>query len=545
MLDLWYKNAVIYCVDVQTFMDSSGEGIGDFNGLTHRLDHIAGLGVTCIWLMPFYPTPNRDEGYDILDYYDVDRRLGTPGDFVNFTRECRERGIRIIIDLVVNHTSIDHPWFRAARLDPKSKYRQYYVWTDQPPPDAADGVVFPGVQESTWTLDQKAGQYYYHRFYDHQPDLNVANSAVREEIENIMGYWLELGVSGFRLDAAPFLIELKGTNQTAQHDSYTYLRKVRDFLQWRRGDAIILAEANVSLNEILQYYGNGDRMHMLFGFLVNQYTFLAHARENADPLRHVFSILPQIPSLSQWATFLRNHDELDLGRLTSTERNEVFQAFAPDENMRLYRRGIRRRLAPMLGNDRRRLELAYALIFSLPGTPVLFYGEEIGMGEDLGQIERVAVRTPMQWSAESNGGFSTAAPERLIRPVIKSGDFGYENLNVTAQAHNSDSLLSRIGQVIRARRGAPEFGWGHFHLVDVDTPAVMAHRCDWRGNAVLAVHNLSREPCEVTIKLPAQSSKELTDILADRQYPSLGPEDRRIPLSGYGYRWLRLEGTRR
>jgi maltose alpha-D-glucosyltransferase/alpha-amylase len=252
MLDLWYKNAVIYCVDVQTFMDSSGEGIGDFNGLTHRLDHIAGLGVTCIWLMPFYPTPNRDEGYDILDYYDVDRRLGTPGDFVNFTRECRERGIRIIIDLVVNHTSIDHPWFRAARLDPKSKYRQYYVWTDQPPPDAADGVVFPGVQESTWTLDQKAGQYYYHRFYDHQPDLNVANSAVREEIENIMGYWLELGVSGFRLDAAPFLIELKGTNQTAQHDSYTYLRKVRDFLQWRRGDAIILAEANVSLNEILQ-----------------------------------------------------------------------------------------------------------------------------------------------------------------------------------------------------------------------------------------------------------------------------------------------------
>jgi maltose alpha-D-glucosyltransferase/alpha-amylase len=545
MLDLWYKNAVIYCIDVQTFMDSSGEGIGDINGLTHRLDHIAGLGVSCIWLMPFYPTPNRDEGYDILDYYDVDRRLGTPGDFVNFTRECRERGIRIIIDLVVNHTSIDHPWFRAARLDPKSKYRQYYIWNDQPPRDAADGVVFPGVQESTWSLDQQAGQYYYHRFYDHQPDLNVANSAVREEIENIMGYWLELGVSGFRLDAAPFLIELKGTNQTAQHDSYAYLRKVRDFLQWRRGDAIILAEANVSLNEILQYYGNGDRMHMLFGFLINQYTFLAHARENADPLRHVFSILPPIPSLSQWATFLRNHDELDLGRLTSTERNEVFQAFAPDENMRLYRRGIRRRLAPMLGNDRRRLELAYALIFSLPGTPVLFYGEEIGMGEDLGLSERIAVRTPMQWSAEPNGGFSTASPEKLIRPMIKGGDFGYENLNVTAQVHNPNSLLSRIGQVIRARRGAPEFGWGHFHLVDVDTPAVMAHRCDWRGNAVLAVHNLSREPCEVTIKLPAQSSKELTDILADRQYPSLGPEDRRIPLSGYGYRWLRLEGTRR
>lgn len=545
MLDLWYKNAVIYSVDVQTFMDSSGDGVGDINGLTHRLDHISSLGVSCIWLMPFYPSPNRDEGYDVLDYYDVDRRLGNPGDFVNFARECRERGIRIIVDLVVNHTSVDHPWFQAARTDPKSKYRQYYVWANEPPPDATEGVVFPGFQQSTWTLDQRAEQYYFHRFYDHQPDLNIANPAVREEIENIMGYWLDLGVSGFRLDAAPFLIELKGMNPPDPHDPYRYLRHMRDFLQWRRGDAIILAEANVSLNETMQYFGDGDRMHMLFGFLLNQYTFLALARENADPLRHVFSILPQIPELGQWATFLRNHDELDLGRLTTTERDEVFQVFAPQEDMRLYRRGIRRRLAPMLGNDRRRTELAYALMFSLPGTPVLFYGEEIGMGEDLSLPERIAVRTPMQWSAEENGGFSTASPDRLIRPVIKDGEFGYERLNVTVQSRDPDSLLNRMQQIIRARRGAPEFGWGEFRLIEVDTPAVMAHRCDWRGNAVLALHNLSRQRCEVTLKLGPQQFKELTDILSDGEYPALGPEDRRMPLSGYGYRWLRLAGTRR
>jgi maltose alpha-D-glucosyltransferase/alpha-amylase len=545
MLDLWYKNAVIYCVDVQTFMDSTGDGIGDVNGLTHRLDHLSGLGVSCIWLMPFYPSPNRDEGYDVLDYYDVDRRLGNPGDFVTLTRECRERGIRVIVDLVVNHTSIDHPWFQAARTNPKSKYRQYYIWADQPPPDAAEGVVFPGYQESTWSFDDHAGQYYYHRFYDHQPDLNIANPAVREEIENIMGYWLEIGVSGFRLDAAPFLIELKGMDPPEPHDRYRYLRHLRDFLQWRRGDAIILAEANVSVNEMMEYFGDGDRMHMLFGFLVNQYTFLALARENADPLRHVFSILPEIPELGQWAMFLRNHDELDLGRLTTSERNEVFEVFAPQEDMRLYRRGIRRRLAPMLGNDRRRIEVAYALLFSLPGTPVLFYGEEIGMGEDLSLPERNAVRTPMQWSAEPNGGFSTAPPERLIRPVIKGGEFGYERVNVTAQSRDPDSLLNRLQQIIQTRRGAPEFGWGDFRLIEVDAPEVMAHRCDWRGNAVLALHNLSRKPCEVTLRLGPQQAKELTDILADRQYPGLDAEERRIPLSGYGYRWLRLEGTRR
>jgi maltose alpha-D-glucosyltransferase/alpha-amylase len=545
VLDLWYKNAIIYCVDVQTFMDSNGDGFGDFLGLTHRLDHISNLGANCIWLMPFYPSPNRDERYDVLDYYGVDSHLGTPGDFVSFTREAHERGIRVIVDLVVNHTSIDHPWFQEARRNPRSKYRNYYIWQDQPPTNASEGVVFPGYQESTWSYDAVADSFYFHRFYDHQPDLNFANPEVQEEIEGIMGFWLELGISGFRLDAAPFLIELKGTNQREAHDPYRYLRGLRDVLSWRRGGTILLAEANVSAEEILKYFGDGDRMHMLFGFLINQYTFLTLARQDAEPLRRILETLPRIPLSSQWANFLRNHDELDLGRLSTSEREEVFQAFAPQENMRLYSRGIRRRLAPMLNNDRRRLELAYALLFSLPGTPVLFYGEETGMGEDLSLPERNAVRTPMQWSAEVNGGFSEAPHYKLIRTAIKGGEYGYESVNVTTQSRDPGSLLNRIRHIVGARRAAPEFGWGEFQVVSTDNRHVMAHRCNWRGNSVLALHNLSDEACEVGIELEGDAPKELTDVLSDKGYSALTPAVRRIPLQPYGYRWLRLAGTRR
>ncbi len=544
MLDLWYKNAVIYCIDVDTFMDSNGDGIGDFGGLTHRLDHIAGLGATCIWLMPFYPSPNRDEGYDVTDYYGVDPRLGTLGDFVTFIRAARERGIRVIIDLVVNHTSIEHPWFQAARRDPDSPYRDYYIWSEGQPEDAAAGVVFPGVQETTWTWNEEAGAYYYHRFYAHQPDLNIANPAVREEIEKIMGFWLELGVSGFRLDAAPFLIELKSADGKVS-DPYRYLGQLRDFLSWRRGDAILLAEANVAVDQIEEYFGNGDRMHMLFAFLLNQRLFLALATGEATPLREMLERLPPTPYLCQWANFLRNHDELDLGRLPDGERKAVFEAFAPEEGMRLYRRGIRRRLAPMLGNDRRRLELAYSLLVTLPGTPVLFYGEEIGMGDDLSLPERNAVRTPMQWSNEPNGGFSTAPRDKLIRPVIEEGEYGYERTNVTAQSRNPESLLNRIEQIIRARRGCPEFGWGAWQVIDINQPAVLAHRCDWHDDTLAAVHNLSPEPCEVALGSLDGESCEVSEVMSDREYDGIDKATGRIQLAGYGYRWLRLHGTRR
>lgn len=544
MVDLWYKNAVIYSLDVETFVDSNGDGIGDFAGLTHRLDHISGLGANCIWLMPFFPSPNRDDGYDVLDYYDVDRRLGTPGDFVDFTREARERGIRVITDLVVNHTSIDHPWFQEARRDPDSRYRSFYVWADEPSKETVDGVVFPGYQESTWTYDDVAGQYYFHRFYAHQPDLNIANLAVQEEIEKIMGFWIELGVSGFRIDAAPFLVELK--DQIASNedgDRYGYLSDMRSFLQWRRGDSIMLAEANVPPEDVLEYFGEGHRMHMIFAFLINQYTFLSLARGSAEPLRQVFEMLPEIPAAGQWAMFLRNHDELDLGRLTDEEREEVFEQFAPEEDMRLYQRGIRRRLAPMLNGDRRCLKLVHALLFSLPGTPVLYYGDEIGMGEDLSLSERHAVRTAMQWSDEENGGFSTVPPDELIRPVIKDGPFGYEKVNVASQDQDTESLMNIVEKIIRTRRGTPEIGWGDYMMLDTDAPEVLAHLCQWRGNTVVAFHNFCDEPREVAVDLGENRSGKWIDILEDREYDDV--LDGRVWIGEYGYRWLRLEGTRR
>ncbi|HET9200329.1 MAG TPA: alpha-amylase family protein, partial [Dehalococcoidia bacterium] len=378
--DRWYKNAIVYCLDVETFQDSDGDGVGDFQGLVSRLDYLWSLGVSCVWLLPFYPSPNRDNGYDVIDYYGVDPRLGNLGDAAEFLQGANERGIKVIIDLVVNHTSDQHPWFEAAR-DRDSQYREYYVWSDEEPADAEEGVVFPGVQESTWTFDEKAGAYYHHRFYKHQPDLNIGNQKVRQEIRRIMGFWLALGVSGFRIDAAPFLIELPSAGKDDL--TFEYLDDFYGFLSWHSAGAILLAEANVTHDQVLEYFGDGDRMQMIFNFFLNQHVFLALARGEAEPIVRALKKQPNIPPTAQWANFLRNHDEIDLGRLTEKERQECFEAFGPEPYMQLYERGVRRRLAPMLGGDRRRIEMAFSLAFSLPGTPVIWYGDEIGMGEDL------------------------------------------------------------------------------------------------------------------------------------------------------------------
>ena len=354
---------------------------------------------------------------------------------MEFSQAARDRGIRIIADLVVNHTSIDHPWFQAARRDPKSKYRNWYVWSKEKPPNAEQGMVFPGVQKTTWTFDETAGEYYYHRFYDHQPDLNTGNPEVRAEIEKIIKTWLQLGVSGFRVDALPFVITTKGPGSTAFGDCPEYLVEMRQVLSWGRGDAVFMAEANLPPDQVPMYFGEGDRVHVIFNFYVNQHLWLALAREQAQPIRDAYAALPQIPKYCQWANFLRTHDELDLGRLSDDERREVFDKFGPEPRMQLYNRGIRRRTAPMLGNDRRRLELAHSLILTLPGTPVLRNGDEIGMGENLDLQERDAIRTPMQWANAKNGGFSPA--ERIVLPVISGGEFGYEKVNVAARAARS------------------------------------------------------------------------------------------------------------
>jgi maltose alpha-D-glucosyltransferase/alpha-amylase len=394
--DLWYKNAIIYCLDVEKYLDANGDGVGDFAGLTRKLDYLAGLGVTCVWLQPFYPSPNKDNGYDVSDYYGVHPKHGTLGEFVEFMNHAEQIGLRVIVDLVVNHTSTRHPWFQSARQDPHSPYRDWYLWSKARPRDWNKGMVFPGVQTATWTRDARADQYYFHRFYDFQADLNTWNPAVRREIERIMGFWLQLGVSGFRMDAVPFLIERKGAGIAPRKD-YEMLHEMRDFLQWRRRDAILLAEANVPPDESLEYFGDlGDRLQMMLNFPVNQRLFHAMATGDIAPLVRALESTFKRPQAAQWVNFLRSHDELDLGRLSVAQRRRVFEAFGPSKDMQLYDRGIRRRLAPMLDNDRRRLELAFSLLFTLPGTPMLQYGDEIGMGDDLSLPERECARTPMR-----------------------------------------------------------------------------------------------------------------------------------------------------
>ena len=416
--DLWWKNAVIYCLDVETFLDTNGDGIGDFEGLIHQIDYLAGLGVTCLWLMPFYPSPNRDDGYDITDYYGVDPRLGNLGQFVELVRTANDRGIKVIVDLVVNHTSDEHPWFEAARAEPGSRFRSYYVWRDEPAEEPT-GIAFPDKETSNWELDPESGQYYLHRFYRFQPDVNVANPAVQDEIHRIVGFWLQLGVAGFRMDAVPFLLETEGMQERMEGDPHGFLRSLRAFATRRRGETLLLGEVNADLKALARYFGDedGDQLNAQFAFLLNQNLWLSLAREDAEPLEAVIRTLPTAPPDNCWATFLRNHDELSLDKLTESQRKEVFKAFGPRKEMQLYGHGLRRRTATMLGGDGPRLRMAWSLMLSLPGTPVIFMGDEIGMGENLSIPDRMSVRVPMQWSDARNGGFSSAPAGELVRPM--------------------------------------------------------------------------------------------------------------------------------
>ncbi|MGF6495996.1 maltose alpha-D-glucosyltransferase/alpha-amylase [Luteibacter sp. 621] len=535
--DLWYKNAVIYCLSVATFQDSNGDGTGDFQGLGRRLDYLQGLGVTAVWLMPFQSSPGRDGGYDISDYYNVDPRFGTLGDFVEFTHAARQRGMRVLIDLVVNHTSDQHPWFREACRDPSSKYRDWYVWSKTRPANADEGMVFPGVQKSTWSYEKRAKAWYFHRFYDFQPDLDTSNPYVQAEILKIMGFWTQLGVSGFRMDAVPFVIATKGASVRKPREQFDMLRSFRELLQWRQGDAIILAEANVLPKDDLEYFGeDGDRLQMMFNFQVNQALFYGLASSDVRPLASALEKTKPRPATGQWALFLRNHDELDLGRLTARQRERVFAEFGPDKDMQLYDRGIRRRLAPMLRNDRRRLELAYSLMLTLPGTPVLRYGDEIGMGDDLSLAERECARTAMQWSTEPLGGFTDAT--RAAVPVITEGPSGCPHVNVADQRRDPGSLLNWMERVIRMRKEILEVPWGDFEVLPLDDNAVLMVRYTWRGNAVVFLHNLADAPVEVDFAL----GLSLTNVLSDDHSQPDGRGHHRIMLEPYGYRWFREGG---
>ncbi len=542
--DLWYKNAIVYCLSVATYMDANGDGVGDFKGLMRRLDFLQGMGITAVWLMPFQPSPHRDDGYDIADYYNVDPRYGTLGDFVEFTHGCSQRGIRVLMDLVVNHTSNEHPWFREASRNPKSSYRDWYVWSAKKPANANTGMVFPGVQKSTWTWEKNTRSYYFHRFYDFQPDLNTAHPEVQAEILKIMGFWLQLGVDGFRMDAVPFVIAKKGAGQVRPVEHYDMLRSLSEFLTWRKGGAIILGEANIVPKNDMEYFGEfGERLQMMFNFDVNQHLFYAMASGDARPLIKALENTKPRPATAQWGQFLRNHDELDLGRLTDAQRATVFTEFGPEKSMQLYGRGIRRRLAPMLHGDRRRLELAYSLMMTLPGTPVLRYGDEIGMGDDLRLRERDCARTPMQWSTESNAGFTTHA--KPILPVISDGAYGFQQVNVAAQRRDPDSLLNWMERIIRMRKEVPEIGWGDFSFVPLRTSGVLAMEYEWRNNSVLCLHNLMSEPREIRFRLKSKCAGErdqLTNLLSD-DHSRVDESGRHcIVLEPYGYRWFRVGG---
>jgi maltose alpha-D-glucosyltransferase / alpha-amylase len=499
--DRWYKDGLIYEASVRWFADSDGDGKGDLRGMIERLDHLAGLGVTCLWLLPFQPSPLRDDGYDVTDHFAVHPDLGDLGDFIDLIHETEARGMRVITDLVINHTSDEHPWFRAAR-ERHPRYHDYYVWADEEPENAREGMVFPGVQETTWTYDEVARRWYFHRFYDFQPDLNIANPEVREEMKRIIAFWVELGVAGFRLDAVPFLIEPAGAEGLRPGPKLEFLEALRDQMSWWRGDAIFLGEANVQREQVTDYFGPGG-MHMLFNFQANQAVWLAFAREDARPLVNALKETTGIPETDQWANFLRNHDEIDLGRLTDDERRDAFATFGPDRSMQAYGRGIRRRLGPMLGGDQRRCELAFSVLLSQPGTPVLYYGDEVAMGDDLSKPERMSVRTPMDWD------------------------------EVARQNRDPDSLLNRLARAVQARRRMQEFGIAGWEAIDTGEPSVLALRFVERDRCVIALSNLASEPRRA--KLDADGAY---DVLADRQYDP--PSNGSVDLDAYGYRWLRL-----
>ncbi len=535
--ELWYKNAVVYSLDLETFMDANGDGTGDFEGLCNRLHYLEALGVDTIWLAPFQPTPNKDNGYDIIDYYGVDPRHGSSGDFVSFMHQAKKMGIKVIIDLVVNHTSDQHPWFKNARSSKDAPYRDWYVWSDKRPSNWKEGMVFPGVQKATWTQDKKTGAYYFHRFFEHQPDLNTDNPDVRKEIRKIMGYWLQLGVSGFRVDAVPFILESPEPGKKNPEMKFEYLHEMRSFLQWRSGDAVLLGEANVLPKETMAYFGKqAEGIHMMFNFYVNQFSFYSLATGDAAPLIKALEETRIETGISQWANFLRNHDELDLGRLSDEERKQVFAHFGPDPSMQLYDRGIRRRLAPMLGS-RAKIELAYSLMFSLPGTPVMRYGDEIGMGDNLSLKERAAVRTPMQWSNEKGAGFS-AAP-KLVHPVISKGFFSHEHVNVEDQRRDPDSLLNWMTAMIRLRKECPEIGLGPWEIIPAGNQSVLAMRYTWKSNSVLIVHNFGDKPQEVVIPADKEKAERLADLLNNEPLLESKEQKFTISITAFGYRWFR------
>lgn len=524
----WYKDAVFYELAVRAFADGNGDGIGDFAGLVARLDYLQELGITCIWLLPMYPSPLRDDGYDISDYGLVHPDLGTLDDFRQFVAQAHDRGIRVIVDLVLNHTSDQHSWYQSARRSKDSPFRDYYVWSDTDDRYTGARVIFVDVEDSNWTYDEVAGQYYWHRFLHNQPDLNWDNPRVREEMYRVLDHWLEMGVDGFRADAVPYLIQREGTHCENLPETHAILRELRRRVDEHHPGCILLAEANQWPEDVRPYFGDGDEFQMGFHFPVMPRLFMALRKGDATPIREIMRRTPPIPDSCQWCIFLRNHDELTLEMVTEEERNFMWEQYAPEPRMRL-NLGIRRRLAPLLDNDRRKLELMNSILFTLPGSPIIYYGDEIGMGDNIWLEDRNGVRTPMQWTAESNAGFSIATEAELFAPVINDPIYGYHQVNVAAQREDPDSLFHLTRRLIDLRKQHPCFGRGTFKLIDAGNTAILAYLREYQGEAVLVLHNLSGEEQAGVVDW----EENATDLLSGTSH-----QFRRLALAPYQYCWL-------
>ena len=527
MTDEWFKNAVIYELNIRGFKDSSRDGTGDIRGLISKLDYLDNLGIDCIWLLPMYPSPGLDDGYDISDYYSINPDYGTLEDFKELIFESHKRGIRVIGELVLNHTSDRHPWFIEARSDPSSMYHDYYVWSDTYNKYADARIIFSDTEISNWSWCDKAEKYYWHRFFHSQPDLNFENRDVRDEMKRVFRFWFDLGLDGFRVDAVPYLFEREGTDCENLPETHDYIRELRKRIDEEYPGRILLAEANQWPEDLIKYFGSGDEFHMAFNFPLMPRIFMAFRNESSSPIKDILKRIPPIPGNCQWATFLRNHDELTLEMCTDEERDCMYMAYAEDKRMQL-NKGIRRRLNPLLNNNRKKIELAYAMLFTLPGTPVIYYGDEIGMGDNIYLGDRNGVRTPMQWDENRNAGFSECKPSMLYSPVIIDPEYNYNAINVEAQINNQSSLLNFIRLFIHKRKEHPVFGNGDIRFIGVNNEKILSFTRENNGEKALGVFNLSSKAEAARLELQDYSGLTPVELLGGTAFPEIPADEKYI-----------------
>ncbi len=537
---LWYKDALIYQLHVKAFLDSNANGIGDFKGLTEKLDYLQELGVTALWLLPMYPSPFKDDGYDIANYLEIHPEYGTLQEFKSFLQEAHRRDLRVITELVVNHTSDQHPWFQEARRNPASPFRDYYVWSDTDKKFADTRIIFTDTEKSNWAWDPEAKMYYWHRFFSHQPDLNYDNPAVRREVIDVMKFWLDMGVDGLRADAVPYLVEREGTSCENLAETHTVLKEIRKAVDEAYPDRMLLAEANQWPVDVRPYFGNGDEFHMAFHFPLMPRIFMAIKKEDRHPITEIMSQTPPIPPSCQWGLFLRNHDELTLEMVTRDERDYMYREYAADPRMKI-NIGIRRRLAPLMDNDRRKIELLNSLLFTMPGTPIIYYGDELGMGDNIYLGDRNGVRTPMQWTGDRNAGFSKADTAMLYSPLNVDPVYGYQALNVEAQVRVPNSLLNWTKRMLAVRKRYKTFGRGTLEWIKPANRAILAYVRKYGGETLLMVHNLAGSAQPVELDLRRFIGAEVIELLNEVRFPQVAEHPYQLSLAPYGFFWFRLE----